>query len=565
MHSLLIIVKLHHRPNSWFKFVQSHKHLQKKKSNYVSILVTAAMFALLLIQAFQITQLWDRKSTDLKKKLDTTLETIALQHEKTEDIRRYMQIANQDISGQYKDILKEEFQNLLRLQESISIKDTTVMEADGLHDYLLIKGKSYDSLSGITAEHKVMARDLRQLRELFDRQNNKLPNVDSTALAIQLDQKVLQHIFRKAKFVNEMMVDLFRNNVYANPSQRIDFVFLDSIIQYELSQEDLPDEYRFMVQADDGEPVKFDYDSKNYCLDIDTNLTYYSRTDLFPSNLLDDKLTLHIFFPGKTSFILKEMMASLGLNLVLMLVIILTLVFLFRTIRIQHRLSELKNDFISNMTHEFKTPISTISLACEAMTDKSMMGDAAEKTRPYVKMINEENSRLSLLVESILQSNVMDKGKIKLKTEPIVLNELIFDLCQHADLRINSLGGLLNTDIGDTLMETEADRMHLSNCLHNLVDNAIKYSKGAPEVSISLQQVGESVVFKVSDKGIGIGKEHLGKIFDSLYRVPTGNVHNVKGFGLGLSYVKSIAVLHAWELDVESTHGEGSTFALTFK
>lgn len=549
------------RPLSYFRL--KDQRLQKIKYNFVAILVASAMFALLVIQAFQITQLYDQKSSEFRKKLDTTLDRIALQHEKTEDLRRYMQIANEDISGQYKDILKEEFQNLLRLQESISIHDTTIVDETGEHDYLVIKGQSYDSLSGLTAEHRVMARDLRQLRQLFDRQNNQLPNPDSTALAIQLDQKVMQHIFRKAKFVNEMMVDLFRNNVYARPSERIDITFLDSVIQHELTQDGLPNRYKFMVEDENLEPVDFAVIPRYYSTELDTNLTIYSRTELFPSNLLDDQLTLHLYFPTKSSFILKQMLATLGLNLLLVLVIVITLVFLFRTISAQNRLSALKSDFISNMTHEFKTPISTISLACEAMSDTGMMGEAVDKTKPYVKMINEENSRLSNLVESILQSNVLDKGKVKLKTEPLVLNELIFDVAQHAKLRVDSLGGELNLNISDDLMQVEADRMHLSNCLHNLVDNAIKYSKGAPKVEIHCNKIGPNTVIQIKDRGIGIKREHLDRIFESLYRVPTGNVHNVKGFGLGLSYVKKIVDLHAWTISVESTSGKGSTFTIT--
>lgn len=520
------------------------------------------MVALLVIQAVQIVQLYERKTNQFNKKVSNTLETIALQHEKAEDVRRYLQIADQDISGQYKDILKEEFQNLLRLQESISIKDTSIIEADGVHDYLLIQGSSYDSLSGLSTEHRVMARDLRQLRELFDKQSGRLTPKDSSAIAIQLDQKVLQHIFRKAKFVNEMMVDLFRNNVYAKPSDRIDLNFLDSVIHHEVQQEELPSDYTFLVEDEKGKPVEFDYVTENYNIQQKGD-GRFGKTSLFPSNVLDDQLTLHVVFPNRNAFLFKDMLSALIFNLLLAFVVLSTLVFLFRTIRAQNRLSELKNDFISNMTHEFKTPISTISLACEAMSDSSMMGEVTDKTRPYVKMINEENNRLGLLVESILQSNVIDKGQLRIRKEPLILNELIFDVCQHAKMRIDSQGGELHTDIGQTLMETEADKMHLSNCLHNLIDNAIKYSNGVPKVSVSLIDKGNQYQIEVADKGVGIKKEHLGKIFDSLYRVPTGNVHNVKGFGLGLSYVKSIVDIHSWEIDVKSEFGVGSTFTLT--
>lgn len=536
--------------------------MRKARINIVSLLVGTALFSLLVIQAVQVGQLYNRKNYQFKRKLSTSLEKIALQHEKSEDIQRYMQIVNKDFSGQYRDVLKEEFQNLLSLNESISIKDTSIIEPDGLHDYLVVKGRSFDSLTGITAEHKVLARDVRQLRELFDQQKKTIPQNDSVAVAIQLDQKVLQQMFKKAKFVNEMLIETFRSNVYLQPFERIDIAFLDSVIKNELSTDELPQEYQFMIEGENTLPVVFPDPPKTYNVKIDTSLTVSSRTQVFPSNMLEDHLTLHVYFPKRNAFILREMLGTIGFSLALMLIIVITIVFMFRTILAQKRLSDLKNDFVNNMTHEFKTPISTISLACEAMSDSQMMGTAVEKASPYVKMIGEENKRLSLLVESILQSNVLEKGKINLQEETIPLNELVYDITQNVQLRVNSLGGTLKTNISQEMMEVSADKMHLSNCINNLIDNAIKYSAEAPAIAVTVKKEKNSIRIEVKDNGIGIKKEHIDKIFDKLFRVPTGNVHNVKGFGLGLSYVKSIAEMHKWNLTVKSIYGEGSTFGI---
>lgn len=536
--------------------------MRKARINIVSLLVGTALFSLLVIQAVQVGQLYNRKNYQFKRKLSTSLEKIALQHEKSEDIQRYMQIVNKDFSGQYRDVLKEEFQNLLSLNESISIKDTSILEPDGLHDYLVVKGRSFDSLTGITAEHKVLARDVRQLRELFDQQKKTIPQNDSVAVAIQLDQKVLQQMFKKAKFVNEMLIETFRSNVYLQPFERIDIAFLDSVIKNELSTDELPQEYQFMIEGENTLPVVFPDPPKTYNVKIDTSLTVSSRTQVFPSNMLEDHLTLHVYFPKRNAFILREMLGTIGFSLALMLIIVITIVFMFRTILAQKRLSDLKNDFVNNMTHEFKTPISTISLACEAMSDSQMMGTAVEKASPYVKMIGEENKRLSLLVESILQSNVLEKGKINLQEETIPLNELVYDITQNVQLRVNSLGGTLKTNISQEMMEVSADKMHLSNCINNLIDNAIKYSAEAPAIAVTVKKEKNSIRIEVKDNGIGIKKEHIDKIFDKLFRVPTGNVHNVKGFGLGLSYVKSIAEMHKWNLTVKSIYGEGSTFGI---
>ena len=489
------------------------------------------------------------------------MESIALRHEKAEDIRKFMQLANKDFSGQYKDILKEEFQNLLSAQESISIQDTSIFENGEMVNYLIIKGKTYDSISGLTAEQRVLARDVRQLRDLF--QNNQRVNKDSLKLAVQLDQRVIQQIFKKARFVNEMMIEAFRNNVYEDPSKRLTIDLLDSIIQHELKGHELPSQFEFVISDENNKLINFENAPTSYGTYVDTAQTH--KTVLFPSNPLDEDLYLHIRFPRQEYFLIKQMGLPLAISLVLIFIIVVAMVFMFRTILNQKKFSELKNDFISNMTHEFRTPISTISLACEAMNDKDMIGADNVNVQPYVKMINDENKRLSLLVERILQSASLDKGDLKIQSEKVLLNEVIHDIVQSASLRVNSAGGRIRLELCTELIEIEGDKMHIVNAISNLLDNAIKYSNAVPDVLISLKREGKKVYLSVSDNGIGIKKEHLDKIFDKLYRIPTGNIHNVKGFGLGLSYVKAIAELHGWEIQVKSKVNQGSVFTLIIK
>ncbi len=535
--------------------------MRKIRVNLIVALVVIALLALLVIQAFQTIQLYDRKSNDLEKNVATSLERIAIRHEKAEDIRRYLHIVNRDFSGQYKDILKEEFKHLLSAQESISIQDTTLFENGEMQNYLIIKGQAYDSLTGLTTEQKVLARDVRQLRDLFDKQKKQIPHNDSIKLAIQLDQRVIQQIFKKAKFVNDLMVETFRNNMYVDPSERIDPNFLDSVIRTEISDDNLPKTYVFMVANEFGIPIHFDNAPPNYNPNIDTLLS--NKTLLFPSNILDEDQYLHIYFPKKGVFLFQEMWGSFVISLTLMILIIVALMFMFKTILAQEKISEIKNDFISNMTHEFKTPISTISLACEALSDPDMVKQGAEDITPFVKMINDENKRLSMLVERILQSAVIDRGQLKLQEETVLLNEVLDEVVQNARFRIQNSGGKINLELPNSMIYIQTDKMHMANIISNLVDNAIKYSKGAPEIDIILYKENKKVHLTVKDKGIGIKKEHLSKIFDKLYRVPTGNVHNVKGFGLGLSYVKAIAELHGWNITVRSKYGEGSEFTLT--
>lgn len=535
-----------------------NSEMRQIRINYIVVLVVIAMLALFFIQAFQTRQLFDRKSAEFNSYFTTVLDRISLQHEKAEDIRRYLNVVNHDFDVKYKDILKEEFKNLLSAKESITIEDTSIFENGKMESYLVIQGETFDSLSGVTAQQRVLARDVRQLRDLFKRKPQGNIPQDSIQLAVQLDQRVIQQIFKKARFVNEMMLDAFRSNIYEEPHKRIDIVFLDSVLQTEMENEELPAEFDFLIVTEKMERVEFENAPKNYLEELDTTNSFKSL--LFPSNTLDEDLYLYVRFPKQNQFLILDMWAPLTVNLALLIIIIVAMTMMFKTILTQKKLSELKSDFISNMTHEFKTPISTISLACEAMNDGDMGGNNAPS--PYIKIISDENQRLMKLVERILQSATLDKGELKLSTDKINLNELIHEVVNTAELRMKKRNAKIQLELPDEFIYIQGDRFHLSNLLSNLIDNAIKYSENEPEITVSLSKEGKKVHLSVSDKGIGIKKEHLSKIFDKLYRIPTGNVHNVKGFGLGLSYVKAIAELHDWNIVVRSKHGSGSTFTL---
>jgi two-component system phosphate regulon sensor histidine kinase PhoR len=225
----------------------------------------------------------------------------------------------------------------------------------------------------------------------------------------------------------------------------------------------------------------------------------------------------------------------------------------------QKKLSIIKNDFISNMTHEFKTPISTISLASEMLGDSSI-AQTPEKQQRYLKMIRDENKRLSVLVESILQTSILDKGEFILKHSEVDIHDIINTAINNTQLLIDQRGGTIQTQLTATKFKLQADRVHLTNIVFNLIDNAIKYSKGVPEILISTHNTAEGIMIKVKDNGLGISKENQRKIFDKFYRVPTGNVHNVKGFGLGLSYVLAVVLKHNGTISVDSELGKGSTF-----
>jgi two-component system phosphate regulon sensor histidine kinase PhoR len=284
-----------------------------------------------------------------------------------------------------------------------------------------------------------------------------------------------------------------------------------------------------------------------------------SNAKLFPNDVIQLPYYLRIYFPNEYGYIFQSIWMMLLVSVILMIVLIWTSYSSVKTIFTQKKSSQIKNDFINNMTHELKTPISTISLACEALSDPEVGQMESVKNR-YLGIINTENKRLGLLVEEVLQSAVLDKGDFKLKREDLEVNSLLQDVLDKFQIQVREKKGEVTFRASEDSLWVVADKNHLTNVIYNLLDNAAKYSRTKPRIDLRTEIIEDSLRVSVRDYGIGISAENLKKIFDRLYRVPTGNVHNVKGFGLGLSYVKIITERHGGRVYVESELGKGSTF-----
>jgi two-component system phosphate regulon sensor histidine kinase PhoR len=287
----------------------------------------------------------------------------------------------------------------------------------------------------------------------------------------------------------------------------------------------------------------------------------FFKINLSPNNVFVTPQYLSVHFPNQKNYLLKTMWVMLSVSVIVIFILVFAFYFSIATISKQKKLSAIKNDFISNMTHEFKTPISTISLAAEMLSDQSI-AKTPEKQERFVKMIREENKRLSILVESILQTSILDKGEFKLKPTNIDVHEIISQAIQNTQLLIDQRNGRITKQLLADNCIIYADKVHLTNIVFNLIDNAVKYTKEQPEIVISTKNTKNGIEISVKDNGIGISKDNQRKIFDKFYRVPTGNVHNVKGFGLGLSYVQAVVQKHNGTIHVESELGKGSIFII---
>ena len=280
---------------------------------------------------------------------------------------------------------------------------------------------------------------------------------------------------------------------------------------------------------------------------------------LFPDNLIRQDMNLAVVFPDRNNYVLGSMTGILSSSLVFSLIILATFAFSLYFILNQKKMSEMKNDFINNMTHEFKTPIATISLAADTIVNPKIINDEY-KIRQFVGMIKKENSRMNKKVETILQIASLDNREIEFRFEDVSLNHIIAKAVDSMEILVTERGGTIKTKLeaGNPYVYGDAD--HLHNLVNNLLDNAIKYSPEKPEVTITTSNNGSGVVVVVEDKGIGMSKSVQNKIFERFYRQTTGNVHNVKGFGLGLNYVCSIVDAHRGTITVASEPGNGSRF-----
>lgn len=375
---------------------------------------------------------------------------------------------------------------------------------------------------------------------------------------VEDEKQALQKVLQKTEMAKEVFSDfLFKVRPI---EQRVAPKYIDSLISRELKGKNIHLKYIFGIGSNQKRST-YVYASSPILKNPDIQSAAFI-TPLFPNDLKNSNQLLQVYFPGQQEFIWQTMGFSFLGSALLLMIMIGCFYIAVNTILKQKKLAEVKNDFINNMTHEFKTPISTISLATQLIQEESVVAKNDTILR-YLGIIKEENIRLGNQVERVLQTAQMEKQEIILKKKDIDIHMLI----QHVADNINPI---IHTNQGTLILNLDAkpgilaiDEVHISNVIHNLLDNAIKYSPDQLHVEIQTESNANQYTIKIKDQGIGMEKSVLESVFEPFYRVPTGNIHNVKGFGLGLSYVKKIIEAHGGKVKVESTLGAGSIFIIT--
>ena len=377
-----------------------------------------------------------------------------------------------------------------------------------------------------------------------------------------LSAKSLQEIVRNRYIYQKALLDEVVYNILYTASdkplkERVNFKLLDQDIRVQLLNNGINIPYHFTVSTSDGREV---YRCPEYS---EEGEEYSYMQTLFHNDPTSKKGVVRIHFPDMNSYIFSSvrfMIPAVAFTLVLLITFIFTIVIIFR----QKRYTEIKNDFINNMTHELKTPISSISLAAQMLNDDSV-SKSPQMQKHLGGVINDESKRLRFLVEKVLQMSMFDRKDASFKKKELDLNELLEQVAASFNLRVQHTGGLINIEIEAVDSAIYVDEVHFQNAITNLMDNAVKYRKPDQPINIHIRTWNEGgrLFFSIADDGLGIKKENLKKIFDKFYRVHTGNVHDVKGFGLGLAYVKKIINLHEGEIRCESDYGKGTKFIIS--
>ncbi len=506
-------------------------------------MMSIAMLGLIAFQWYWIDSVTSANEVRFKQDVTEVLNTVSEKLEKQEALaavnhqnRYYQTKPPRNVVRQWST------QGQLQVSDNLVVRKDTITGPSGVQIIAEFKASSgvssysFES-SGVPNERMtaLQKENLRQMEEL-NQQLRKLSN--KTAMVFS----VLENV----------MVDTRAPLSRFNPNQ------LDSMLSKELQNKgiDLPYSHGVLIPQE----KRFIY-LKN----TDQTVALQNselRSSLFPNDLVGQASELVIDFPGKEEYLLKKIWVTMVSSGVLVMLILFCFGYAVRTIVHQKKLSEMKNDFINNMTHELKTPIATISLATEALTDNEISETPGLRAR-YLKAINDENHRLGDQVEKVLQMAALDKNDLNLKYEEVDLIPLLRGIEEKGSLQVEKNDGQLKLNIDSESLMVWGDKAHLTNVFFNLVDNAVKYSPDDLFISIRAHQKDDNILVSVQDHGLGMTKESIRNIFQKFYRVSTGNIHNVKGFGLGLAYVKSIVDAHQGEVIVESELGKGSKFTVS--
>jgi two-component system phosphate regulon sensor histidine kinase PhoR len=443
-------------------------------------------------------------------------------------------------------------------ETKILLKDSILNRGHSQQEKLIIRS---DSLHKVTEIDHVRISE-KQSSEDKMVLKNELLQAEIEKKRIKLEQELTRMKFKlssKVERINEVMSGIALSYAASedDPLEYISMAEIDTILKKELRNRGIDIPYSFGILNSKADTIIPGRDT--IAANELRNSPYV--IELFPNELYSRGLMLLLHFPTRTVFVLGTLWVMLSASVVFTITITLVFIYTLNMLLKQKKISEIKSDFINNMTHEFKTPIATIALAIDAINNPKISADK-EKVGYYSNIIRQENLRMNRQVETILQTALFEKSDFKIKKEPVNLHDLILKATDNIRVQVASRNGTIHTFLNASDPIIEADELLLTTAIVNLLDNANKYSPNSPEITVSTEDRENGILISIADKGMGMDQQTIDRIFEKFYRKTTGNVHDVKGFGLGLNHVKSIVNAHGGEIKVKSEPDKGSCFSI---
>jgi len=507
--------------------------------------MSLSLIGIIFVQAYYINNTVKNKEEQFSFSVKNTLDFVAKAIEEKESRQYYYR-----------------YQNLISNTEkadSVAIRELFIKQEDeGLNETLIYR-------NGILEENFKLSTSLFDigldtdsitLKRLTGRRETKIYSGSVADNDLDLDPiKTLLNIGRLTETEKSQFDMAYRDLMKRKPiHKRVSKEEIRRLMDLRMQQENLNLDYEFAIYSKDL-ATKVQSDNFEYT----KNSTY--GTPIFLDNENRSDFTLLVNFPGRKKFILSSILGMAVLSVLFTLVIFIAFTTAIYQLIKQRKISQIKSDFINNMTHEFKTPIATINLALDAIKNPQILEDK-DKVKRYLSMIKEENKRMHAQVENVLRISKLEKNELNISKDRVDLYDLIHDAVDHVSLIVENRNGYVKKELDAKKSTILANQSHFTNVIINILDNAVKYSPEEPKIKIYTENTENSIILKISDQGSGMSKAVQKRVFEKFYREQSGDIHNVKGHGLGLAYVKRIVEDHHGHISVESEKGKGSTFII---
>ena len=517
--------------------------MSKKLFILLVVLMSLSLIGIIFVQAYFINNTVKNEEEQFTYKVKRVLSATSNAIEERE-YKEYAYKFRKLIARKGVKVDTTDIKNLLIIQEDLNSNETLIYKNGILEENFKVPSFIDNSLDSINITR---ISNERETKVIDENAINQMSDISSESL--------LKQSYEISRSVEVLLETTYRDNAKRYPiHQRVKKRELSELLEKKLEENNIDIDFDYSIYHKD---LATKVQTDNFELNKESTF----GVPIFLDNNNESEFTLYVNFPERSRFILSSIMGMTLLSIIFTTIIIIAYTSAIYQLIKQRKISQIKTDFINNMTHEFKTPIATINLALDAIRNPKIIDDE-DKVKRYLKMIKDENKRMHAQVENVLRISKLEKNELNISKDKVDLHDIIEDAMSHIELIVEDRNGYIKSKLDAKTSSVLANETHFTNVIVNVLDNAVKYSEGEPKINVVTENVVNSIILKISDQGSGMSKSVQKRVFEKFYREHTGDVHNVKGHGLGLAYVKRIVDDHSGHVSVESEKGKGSTFII---